>query len=166
MNVDKFLDILNYITSTILSVSIFLVFIPVFDELFGLGILCGQVFIILYLHNALNSKKSYYVFTSLFGISNLLVCVFSCIVAIKSIDSIGNTPQASDIFGSVMLQVTKYMIHYIFAFIFIVTAIVVIECVVSMIIKRRYFKKMQTPVESTYIEDSKIESSETEYTNK
>ncbi len=165
MKVDKFLDILNYIVCSILSVSIFLVFIPFLTDLIGLGILSGQAFIIIYLHNALNSKRSYYFFTSLLGVSNLIVCVFSYIVAIKSADSIENIPQTSDILSSVMLQATKYILHYIFAVIFIVTAIVVIECIISMIIKHRYFKKTKTPVASTYIEDSKIESPEIEHTN-
>lgn len=165
MNIDKILDVINYITCTILSVSIFLVFIPIFDELFRLGILCGQAFVILYLHNALKSKKPYYIFTSLLGVSNLIVSVFSCIIAIKSANATGIAPQTSDIFSSVMLQVTQYMIHYIFASIFIVTTIVMIECIVSMIIKHKHFKKTQTTVESTYIENSKIESLDAEYTN-
>lgn len=157
MKVDKFLDVINYIVCTILSVSIFLVFIPIFDGLFGLVILCVQIFIILYLHNALNTKRAYNILTSLLGVSNLIVCVFSCIAAIKSADSIKNTPQTSDIFNSVMLQVSKHMIHYIFAVIFIVSAIVIIECIVSMVIKHRRFKKIQTPVNSTEIECSETE---------
>ena len=152
MKIDKFLDVINYIVCTILSVSIFLVFIPFLTDLIGLGTLSGQVFIIIYLHNALQSKKPYYIFTSLFGGSNLIVCVFSCIVAIKSAGSIENTPQTSDILGSVMLQATKYILHYIFAVIFIVTTIVVIECIISLIIKHRYFKKQQLPEENTVIE--------------
>lgn len=147
MKVDKFLDVINYIVCTILSVSIFLIFVPFLTRPLGLIILGIQVFVIFYLHNALNSKKLYYFFTSLLAISNTAFCVIAYIMSKNGIRAVKNTPQPNDIFDSVIFELIPTLLQYAFVFILIVTAIVVIECGISIILKNRYFKKTQSSIE-------------------
>lgn len=142
MNVDKFLDILNYIFCTILVVSIFLIWIPINDGgTLGLITACIQVFVVFYLHNALNSKKTYYFFTSLLAVSNIVNCVIYYIYTKSSIEGVDSTTTIGNLFDSFIVSLIPALLELIFVGILIITAIVIIECTVSMILKNRYFKK-------------------------
>ncbi len=152
MNVDKFLDILNYIICTILVVSIFLIWIPIDDGgTLGLIIACIQVFVVFYLHNALKSKKTYYFFTSLLAISNIVNCFIYYIYTKNSIEGVDSTTTTGNLFDSFIVSLIPALLELFFIGILIITAIVIIECIVSMILKNRYFKKAQTSSECTDI---------------
>lgn len=141
MKVDKALDILNYSICFILAVSVSIAKLTIGNTLGMITVCILQILIIFYLHYALNTKKSYYIFTSLFALSNIVNCVINYIETLNSIKGIENIETPGDMLGLFYLTITPGLLQAYFVIIMIITTIVLIECVVSGFIKHNYFKK-------------------------